>query len=477
VQNSLFANPENIKSISPLLALNTAVSFMSNTNWQAYAGETTLSYLSQMVGLTVQNFLSAATAIAVVVALARGFVRQSAAMIGNVWTDLVKGTIYILLPLSCAMTIVLIEQGVVQTFSPYINATTLDGVLQKIPLGPAASQIATKMIGVNGGGFFNANSAHPFENPTPVTNFIEILAIFLIPAALTFAFGKLIGSKKQGWILFLAMMIIFSTGLGGALIAEHQYNPVLNVSECLEGKEVRFGVTGSVLFSTVTTAASCGAVNCMHESLSPLAGLVALFNMMIGEVAFGGVGSGLYGMILYAIIAVFIAGLMVGRTPEYLGKKIESFEIKMAVIGILASPMMLLLFAAIACSIKAGTSSVSAQGIIGLNEILYGFASTSNNNGSAFGGLNSATPFFLITTTIAMLFGRFATMIAVLAIAGRLVFKKVQPISNGTFPTDGPLFLILLIGTVLIVGALNFFPVLSIGPILQHFLMVTGKGL
>lgn len=477
LQNLLLVNPEQMKNVPPLLALNTAVSFMTNTNWQAYAGETTLSYFTQMFVLAVQNFLSVATAIAVVIALARGFVRQASNTIGNVWSDLTKSTLYILLPMSIVIALILMQQGVVQSFSPYINATTLDGVQQKIPLGPAASQVAIKMLGTNGGGFFNANSAHPFENPTPLSNFIEILAIFLIPAALTYAFGKLIGATKQGWILFLAMMIIFCTGLGFALYAEHMHNPFLNVSGCMEGKEVRFGINGSVLFATTTTAASCGAVNCMHESLTPINGLITMFNMMTGEVSFGGVGSGFYGMILYAITAVFIAGLMVGRTPEYLGKKIEAFEIKMAVIGILASPMVLLLFAAIACSVKDGLASVSGQGITGLNEILYGFASVANNNGSAFGGLNAGTPFYLTLTSVAMLVGRFATMVAVLAISNKLAMKKIQPVSSGTFPTDGVLFLILLIGTVLIVGALNFFPVLSIGPIMEHLLMMGGKGL
>jgi K+-transporting ATPase ATPase A chain len=477
VQNVLIANPEQMKNVPSLLAFNTAVSFMTNTNWQAYAGETTLSHFTQMFVLSVQNFLSVATAIAVVLVLARGFIRQTTATIGNVWSDLTKSTLYILLPLSVLIALILMQQGVVQNFSPYTHATTLEGMQQIIPSGPVASQEAIKMLGTNGGGFFNANSAHPFENPTPLTNFIEILAIFLIPAALTYAFGKLIGATKQGWVLFLAMMIIFCIGLGFALYAEHMYNPFLNVSGCMEGKEVRFGINGSVLFSMTTTAASCGAVNCMHESLSPISGLIAMFNMMTGEVIFGGVGSGFYGMVLYAIVAVFIAGLMVGRTPEYLGKKIDAFEIKMSVIGILASPMILLLFAAVASSTKAGSASLTAQGIIGLNEILYGFASVANNNGSAFGSLNASTPFYLVITSIAMLAGRFATMIVVMAISGKLAMKKMQPISSGTFPTGGILFLTLLIGTVLIVGALNFFPVLSIGPILEHLLMMSGKGL
>jgi K+-transporting ATPase ATPase A chain len=477
IQNHLFLNPQHFSKISPLSALNTAVSFVTNTNWQTYAGETTMSYFTQVFGLTVQNFLSAATAISIVAALARGFVRQTGGSIGNFWSDLVKSTLYILLPLSCIMAILLVQQGTVQTFSPYVHAITLEGTQQTIPLGPAASQVAIKQLGTNGGGFFNANSAHPFENPTPLTNFIQILAIFLIPGALTYAFGKLIGSTRQGLVLFSTMMIIFLIGLSTALYAEYMHNPLLQTTGSMEGKELRFGISGSTLFSVVTTAASCGAVNCMHESLAPLTGLVTLFNMMMGEVIFGGVGSGLYGMVLYAIIAVFIAGLMVGRTPEYLGKKIDVFEIKMAVIGILTPSIVLLLFSAVACTIKAGTNSLAAQGPMGLNEIIYAFASTSNNNGSAFGGLNATTSFYSITTTIAMFIGRFATMIPVIAIAGSLVAKKSRPVTLGTFPTDGILFLVLLIGTVFIIGALNFFPVLSIGPILEHLLLISGKGL
>jgi potassium-transporting ATPase potassium-binding subunit len=476
-QNHLFLNPQHFSKVSLLSALNTAVSFVTNTNWQTYAGETTMSYFTQVFGLTVQNFLSAATAISIVAALARGFVRETSGTIGNFWSDLVKSTLYILLPLSCIMAVLLVQQGVVQTFSPYVHAITLEGTQQTIPLGPAASQVAIKQLGTNGGGFFNTNSAHPFENPTPLTNFIQILAIFLIPGALTYAFGKLIGSTRQGWVLFSTMMIIFLIGLSTALYAEYMHNPLLQTAGSMEGKELRFGISGSTLFSVVTTAASCGAVNCMHESLAPLTGLVTLFNMMMGEVVFGGVGSGLYGMVLFAIIAVFIAGLMVGRTPEYLGKKIDVFEIKMAVIGILTPSIVLLLFSAVACTIRAGTNSLAAQGPMGLNEILYAFASTSNNNGSAFGGLNATTSFYTITTTLAMLVGRFATMIPVLAIAGSLVEKKSRPVTLGTFPTDGVLFLVLLIGTVFVIGALNFFPVLSIGPILEHLLLISGKGL
>jgi K+-transporting ATPase ATPase A chain len=477
IQHHLPLNPQHLTGVPFFLAFNTAVSFITNTNWQAYAGETTMGYLTQMAALAVQNFLSAATGIAVVAALARGFSRKSSRSIGNFWSDLTKAVVYILIPISFVIALIIVEQGTPQTLKQYATATTLEGQEQIIPLGPAASQIAIKQLGTNGGGFFNANSAHPFENPTPFSNFLEIFAIFLIPAALTWAFGKMIGSTRQGWVLFGAMMVLFCAGLTVSLIGENGFNPVLNVNAPMEGKELRFGTTGAALFATVTTAASCGAVNCMHESLSPLSHLVTMFNMMVGEVIFGGVGSGLYGMVLYAIMAVFIAGLMVGRTPEYLGKKIDAFEVKMSVIGILASSVILLILAAIAISTKVGTSSLAAQGAPGLNEIIYAFASASNNNGSAFGSLSANTPFYNVATAIAMIVGRFTTMLAVLAIAGSLAVKKIKPASEGTFPTDGLLFLSLLIGTVVIVGALNFFPVLSIGPILEHLLMLSGKGM
>jgi potassium-transporting ATPase potassium-binding subunit len=477
LQRRLPLNPQNMPGVEFFLALNTAISFVTNTNWQAYFGETTMGYFTQMAALTVQNFLSAATGIAVVAALARGFSRKSSRSIGNFWSDLTKAVLYILLPLSFVFALVLVEQGTPQTLKKYVTATTLEGQTQTIPLGPAASQIAIKQLGTNGGGFFSANSAHPFENPTPLSNFLEIFMIFLIPAALTWAFGKMIGSTSQGWIIFGAMMILFCAGLTVSLIGENGFNHVLNVNAPMEGKELRFGTTGSALFATVTTAASCGAVNCMHESLSPLSHLVTMFNMMVGEVIFGGIGSGLYGMVLYAIMAVFIAGLMVGRTPEYLGKKIDVFEVKMSVIGILASSVILLVLAAIAIVTKAGNSSLAAQGAPGLNEIIYAFASASNNNGSAFGSLNANTPFYNIATATAMIVGRFTTLLTVLAIAGSLAAKKIKPASGGTFPTDGFLFLFLLIGTVVIVGALNFFPVLSIGPVLEHLLMLNGKGM
>ncbi len=476
IQNRLPLNPQHLGPVPFLVALNTAISFATNTDWQAYAGESTMSYLTQMAALAVQNFVSAAAALAVVVALARGISWKNSLSIGNFWSDLVKTILYILLPLSIILATVLIAQGSVQTLSPPIRAAAIDGSEQVIPVGPVASQVAIRQIGTCGGGYFNANGAHPFENPTPFTNFLEILAIFLIPGALTFAFGRLIGSPEHGKVLFVAMLLIFCAGLGVSLHAENAWNPVLQTQGSLEGKELRFGQDGSALFAVATTAASCGAVNCRHESLSPLTGAVSMFNIMMGEVIFGGVGSGLYSMVLYAIITVFIAGLMVGRSPEYIGKAIESSEVKMCAIGVLASPVVMLVFAAIACSVKAGTAPLGATGVGGLNEILYNFASVANNNGSAFGGLSAASPFYCLATPVAMLAGRFITLIAVLAIAGNLAVKKIRPISPGTFPTSGMLFLVLLVGTVIIVGALSFFPALSLGPILQHLLTASGRG-
>ena len=477
LQGRLPLNPQHLPAVTWPLAVNTAVSFMTNTNWQAYAGETTLSYLVQMAGLTVQNFLSAATGIAVFAALARGLSRISTKTIGNFWTDLVRSTLYILLPLSIVLAIILAGQGVVQTFSPYMTAKTLEGRPQTIPLGPAASQIAIKQLGTNGGGFFNANSAHPFENPTPLSNFLEMLSLLLIPAALTFTFGKMIGAKRQGWVLFIVMAVLFAGGLSLSLYAEHARNPVLGASGSLEGKELRFGVTNSVIWSTATTAASNGSVNAMHESLSPLAGMVAMFNLMVGEVIFGGVGSGMYGMIAYVILAVFIAGLMVGRTPEYLGKKIDSFEVKMSVIAVLLSSIVVLFFTAAACLTRAGLSGLSTSGTHGFGEILYAFSSMANNNGSAFAGLNANTFFYDLIGAAAMLLGRYSVIIPMLAVAGHLSSKKTVPPSAGTFPTDGAMFAVLLIGTVIIIGALNFFPALSLGPILEHFLLVAGRGI
>jgi K+-transporting ATPase ATPase A chain len=476
-QGFLPLNPQGLPGVPVWLAFNTAVSFMTNTNWQAYAGETTLSYFSQMVGLTVQNFVSAAGGIAILFALVRGLVRHSATTLGNFWADLVRVTLYVLVPLCVVWAVLLAGQGVVQTFSSYATATTVQGQQQVIPVGPAASQIAIKQLGTNGGGFFNANSAHPFENPTPFSNFLEMLAILLIPFALTYTYGLMVGSKRQGWSIFAAMMILYVAALGVSLSAEYQYNPVMHVAGSMEGKETRFGVTNSIIWSTSTTVTSNGSVNSMHESLSPLAGGVAMFNMMLGEVVFGGVGCGMYGMLMFVILTVFIAGLMVGRTPEYLGKKIEAFEIKMAVIAVLAPSIAILVGTAISSVIPAGLSSLENAGPHGFSEILYAFTSAAANNGSAFAGLNANTDYYNILLGITMLIGRFAPMIPVLAIAGSIVKKKTIPPSPGTFPTDGILFSVLLIGVIIIVGALTFFPALSLGPIIEHFLMLSGRAL
>lgn len=474
LQNSLPMNPQGLPNVGPALGFNTAVSFMTNTNWQSYAGETTLSYLVQMLGLTVQNFVSAATGIAVLLAITRGITRKSANSIGNFWTDLVRSTLYVLLPLSIIFAIILISQGVVQTFSSYANVTTLDGGSQVIPLGPAASQIAIKQLGTNGGGFFNANSAFPFENPTPFSNFLQMFAILLIPAALTYTYGKMTGSAKQGWTIFAAMMVLFVVGLGLSLYAEYSHNAVFNVSGIMEGKETRFGITNSVLWSTSTSAASNGSVIAMHDSLMPVSGMVAMLNLMLGEIIFGGVGAGLYGILIFVVLTVFIAGLMVGRTPEYLGKKIQAFEVKMAMLAVLAPAFIILVFSAIASVIGPGLSSLANKGPHGLSEILYAFSSAAGNNGSAFAGLNANTDFWNIMLGIGMLVGRFGVIIPVLAIAGSLVKKNSSPPSAGTFPTDKPLFTGLLVSVILIVGALTFFPALSLGPIVEQILMNAG---
>jgi K+-transporting ATPase ATPase A chain len=467
-------NPEHLEGVSWHSALNTAVSFVTNTNWQGYAGETTMSYFVQMVGLTVQNFVSAATGIAVIVALIRGISRKTTALIGNFWTDLTRGTIYILLPLSILFAVALVSQGVVQNFNTYETIQTLQGGQQVIPMGPAASQIAIKQLGTNGGGFFNANSAHPFENPTPFSNFVEMLAIFLIPASLTYMYGKMVGSIRQGWTIFSAMMVLFLAGLCLSLYAEHSGNPIFGHLPLMEGKETRFGVTNSVLFSVVTTDASCGAVNAMHDSLSPISGMVASINILLGEVIFGGVGSGLYGMVVFIILTVFIAGLMVGRTPEYLGKKIEAFEVQMAILSILASSFTILLFTAWASVSSAGLSSLNNAGPHGFSEILYAFTSAAGNNGSAFAGLNANTIFYNLTLGAGMVIGRFGVIIPVLAIAGNMAGKKITPPSAGTFRTDNWLFICLLVGVILIVGGLTFFPALCLGPIVEHLLMSSG---
>jgi potassium-transporting ATPase potassium-binding subunit len=476
VQQALPLNPQNLPAVSPVLAFNTAVSFVTNTNWQSYAGETTLSYATQLLGLTAQNFVSAATGIAVILALTRGLARRSAATLGNFWADLIRATLYVLLPLSIVLALILVGQGVVQTFSPYAQATTLNGGTQIIPLGPAASQIAIKQLGTNGGGFFNANSAHPFENPTPLSNFLEMLSILLIPAALTYTYGRLVGSQKQGWAIFAAMLILFGIGLSVSLAAETSFNPGFGTATVMEGKEVRLGIVNSVLWANATTAASNGSVNAMHSSLAPLTGFVAMLNIMLGEVIFGGVGAGLYGMLLFVILTVFIAGLMVGRTPEYLGKKIEAAEIKLAMIAILAPSAAILVMSAVASVSAAGLASISNNGPHGLSEILYAFSSAAGNNGSAFAGLKANTDFYNILLAIAMLIGRFGVIVPALAIGGTMVSKKFTPPSAGTFPTDSPLFIVLLIAIVLIVGALTFFPALSLGPLIEQFLMQAGRG-
>jgi len=474
VQQWLPLNPESMPNVPFHLALNTAISFTTNTNWQAYGGETVLGYAVQMLGLTVQNFLSAATALAVLLALTRGITNKLSDKLGNFWQDIVKSTLYILLPLSIFLSIILVSQGVIQSFSHYEKITTLEGNEQTIPSGPAASQIAIKQLGTNGGGFFNTNSAHPFENPTPFSNFIEMLSILLISAALTYTYGLMVGSKKEGWILFSVMLILFIAGLAGSLLSEYTNNPVLNTAANMEGKELRFGITNSIIWSTATTSASNGSVNAMHSSLSPLAGMVVMFNMMIGEIIFGGIGCGLYGMLIFVFLTVFIAGLMVGRTPEYLGKKIEALDIKMSIIVVLIPCALILFFTAIASVIEPGLSSLANSGPHGFSEILYAFTSASGNNGSAFAGLNANTVFYNLTTGLAMLVARFGAIIPVMVIAGNLVKKNKTPVSAGTFTTDNYVFAILLIGVILIVGALTFFTALSLGPIVEHLLMKNG---
>ncbi|MBW7959506.1 MAG: potassium-transporting ATPase subunit KdpA [Candidatus Promineofilum sp.] len=476
-QGVLPLNPEKLPGVEPLLAFNTATSFVTNTNWQAYAGETTLSRLTQMLGLGVQNFLSAATGIAGLLALTRGLARKSATTVGNFWVDMTRATLYVLLPLSLALAIILVSQGVVQNFNPDIAATTLTGETQILPQGPAASQIAIKQLGTNGGGYFNTNSAHPYENPTPLSNFLEMIALLLIPAALTHTYGRMVGSSRQGWVLFAAMMAMMTALLAVMLLSEFTPNPVVGVTGSMEGKETRIGVANSVLWASATTSVSNGAVNSMHSSLSPLAGGITMLNMMLGEVIFGGVGSGLYGMLIFVILTVFIAGLMVGRTPEYLGKKIEAREVQMATLAILLPAASILLFTALATAIDAGLSSRLSAGPHGFSEILYAYTSTTANNGSAFAGLNGNTPFYNITLGLALWIGRLGAILPALAIAGSMVGKTVVPPSPGTFPTDQPLFAGMLIAVVLIVGALTFFPALSLGPIVEHFLMVAGRGM
>jgi len=502
-------NPQAMAAVAPDSAFNTALSFVTNTNWQGYGGETTMSYLTQMLALTVQNFLSAATGIVVVVALVRGFARHSATAIGNVWVDLTRATLWILLPLSFVFALVLAGQGVVQNLAPYAKVTTLEtqswqeprlgsdgqplkdgkgqpvmddksGRTQSIATGPVASQLAIKMLGTNGGGFFNANSAHPFENPTPLSNLLQMLSIFAIPAALCFVFGRMVGDPRQGLAVLAAMTLLFVACAIPATLFEQQGNPALatlgadqtasatQAGGNMEGKEVRFGINASALFATITTAASCGAVNAMHDSFTPLGGAVPLVLIQLGEVVFGGVGSGLYGMLLFAIMAVFIAGLMIGRTPEYLGKKIEAHEMKMVSIAILVTPLLVLVGSAVAVLAEPGRAGILNPGPHGFSEVLYALSSAGNNNGSAFAGLSANTPFWNVLLAVVMWFGRFGVIVPVLAIAGSLAAKKRIAVTEGTLPTHGPLFVVLLIGTVLLVGLLNYVPALALGPVVEH---------
>jgi K+-transporting ATPase ATPase A chain len=479
VQQWLPLNPQGLGNMGAALSFNTATSFGTNTNWQSYTPETTVSYFTTMLGLATHNFFSAAVGIVVAIAFVRGFARHSARSLGNFWVDLTRCTVYVLVPLSIVGALFLVSQGAIQNFSPYTKAVTLEGAAQTIPQGPFASQEAIKMIGTNGGGLTNANSAHPYENPTPLSNFFEMLFIFLIPAGLTYTFGKMVKDKRQGWAIFGAMCVLFVAGVFVTYPAEQYGNPniaKLGVApENMEGKEVRFGVANSALFTVVTTDASCGAVNNTHDSLTPLGGLVPLVNIELGEVIFGGVGSGLYGMLMFAILSVFIAGLMVGRTPEYLGKKIEQKEVKMMMLSVLVLAFTILGFAGSGVNLATVRDSLGNHGPHGLSEVLYAFSSGTGNNGSAFAGISANTNFLNTTLGLAMLFGRFLMMIPLLAAAGSLAQKKQTPVSAGTFPTHGPLFVFLLVAITVIVGALTFFPALSLGPIVEHFLMLQGK--
>jgi K+-transporting ATPase ATPase A chain len=472
-------NPAGMAAVGPELSFNTAVSFVTNTNWQNYGGESTMSYLTQMAGLTVQNFVSAATGIAIAIGLIRAFSRTSGKAIGNFWVDMIRSTLYVLLPLCIVLTLVYVYLGVPQTLGAYVDATTLEGAKQTIAVGPVASQLAIKMLGTNGGGFFNVNSAHPFENPDAVSNLVQMLSIFAVGAALTNVFGRMVGNQRQGWAILAAMGALFIVGVAVTYWAEAAGNPLMHAFGLgggnMEGKEVRFGIAMSSLFAVITTAASCGAVNAMHGSFTALGGLVPLINMQLGEVIVGGVGAGFYGILLFIIVAVFVAGLMVGRTPEYLGKKIEAKEMKMAVLAILCLPLAMLVFTAIASVLPPAVASVGTGGPHGFSEILYAYSSAAANNGSAFGGLTGNTPWYNITLGIGMLMGRFLVIVPALAIAGSLVTKKTVPASAGTFPTDGPLFVGLLVGTILIVGGLTFFPALALGPVVEHLVMIAGQ--
>lgn len=467
-------NPAHMGNVSWHSAFNTAISYTTNTNWQSYSGETTLSYFVQMLALTVQNFVSAGTGIAVLLALVKGLSSKTTDKVGNFWVNLTRSTIYVLLPLSFIFAVFLVGQGVIQNFGIYQTAHTLQGAEQIIPMGPVASQEAIKQLGTNGGGFFSANSAHPFENPTPLSNLFEMLAILLIPAGLTYTYGKMVGSKKQGWTIFTVMFLLMVTGLCISLYSEYAPNPIFGHLPLMEGKETRFGITNSVIWSTSTSAASNGSVIAMHDSLSPLSGMVAMINIMLGEIIFGGVGSGLYGMVIFVILTVFIAGLMVGRSPEYLGKKIEAFEVKMSILAVLAPSIVILLFSAWASVSQSGLSSLNNAGPHGLSEILYTFSSAAGNNGSAFAGLNANTIFYNLLIGFGMLIGRFGVIIPILAISGNMAKKKITPESSGTFKTDNWVFIGLLICIILIVGGLTFFPALSFGPIVEHLLMNKG---
>lgn len=474
-QGSLPLNPAHMPNLSWHLSFNTAISFMTNTNWQSYGGEATMSHFSQMVALAGQNFFSAATGLAVMLVLIRAFRNNQSKKLGNFWVDLNRSIIYILLPLAIIWAVVLSSEGVIQNFSAPEQVKTLEGKEQMISQGPVASQVAIKQLGTNGGGFFNTNSSHPYENPTPVSNFFQLLALLLIPAALTLTFGYMLNKPKEGWILFSAMAVVLVIGLGVSLWSEYQSNALTANHYAMEGKEVRFGVTNSILWSTFTTAASNGSVNAMHSSLTPLAGGVAMLNMLFGEIIFGGVGSGLYGMLLYVILTVFIAGLMVGRTPEYLGKKIEAFDIKMAIIGILAPSFVILFGTAFSLLTPAIMSSLMHKGPHGFSEIFYAFTSTAANNGSAFAGLNANTPILNTLLGCSMLAGRFAVLIPVMALAGSISGKKIMPESIGTFKTDNFLFVFLLVSVIVIVGALTFFPALSLGPIIEQVMFIQEK--
>ncbi|CAN7352806.1 potassium-transporting ATPase subunit KdpA [Devosia sp. LjRoot16] len=478
-QAALPLNPAGMVAVGPELAFNTAASFVANTNWQSYGGETTMSYLTQMLGLAVQNFVSAATGIAVAMAVIRAFSRKSMSTLGNFWVDIVRATFYVLLPICVVGTLVLVWQGVPQNLDAYTTAVTLEGAQQSIAQGPVASQMMIKYLGTNGGGFFNVNAAHPFENPTALTNLISMVSIFAIGAALTNVFGRMVGNQKQGWAIFITMGILFVVGVVVCYWAEAAGNPLVHALGIdggnMEGKEVRFGVPLSALFAVITTAASCGAVNAMHDSFMALGGMIPLINMMLGEIIIGGVGAGFYGIVLFVVVAIFVAGLMVGRTPEYLGKKIEAKEVKMAMLAILCLPLAMLGFTAISVVLPFGVSSIWNPGPHGFSEVLYAYTSAAANNGSAFAGLSANTPWYNITLGIGMLMGRFLVIIPALALAGSLVAKKTVPASAGTLPTHGALFIGLLLGVILVVGGLTFIPALALGPIAEHLAMLAGQ--